>query len=77
MDDMPRIPSPPIADGVPTKVTPVCSVCGTAVPDLTDPKHHVCVSDGAGGFTKTTRDVAAHDWQTKEDAFRAAEKAKK
>jgi hypothetical protein len=37
---------------------PYCSACGTVVPDL-ETNHHVCVPDGKGGWTKTTRDLAA------------------
>lgn len=82
---LPRIPlvlSDPQPVGV--KVTPTCMVCGTVVPDLTDPKHHVCVPDDAGAvqladgsrWTKTTRDVGEQNQRAVQAAADAAAKAK-
>lgn len=68
MDDrtMPKLPPIPVADAVVEKVTPYCSQCKVAIPDLTV-NHHVCIPDGAGGFKVGTRDEAAATWRTAED----------
>lgn len=39
-------------------MTPFCSACLVAVPNL-DVNHHVCTTDGKGGYVKTFRDTAA------------------
>jgi len=58
------------------KVTPRCSVDGVEV-DITDPDHHVCVTDDAGAIVKKATAREAHDeWKLRYDAFQAAEQAK-
>ncbi|HEV8670955.1 MAG TPA: hypothetical protein VGS01_09505 [Candidatus Limnocylindria bacterium] len=85
MDDptLPRVPVVlDVAQPEGVKVAPRCSMCGTEVPDLTDPKHHVCVPDPAGAvetpegkFTKSTLDESTKAWEKTEAEFRAAEDA--
>lgn len=54
-----------VVEGPGTKVTPRCSNCGIEVPDITDPKHHICILDADGKLVeKTTADVGLGNYQT-------------